>query len=305
MIYLKAQGRFGNQLFQYAFSKYLSKKYNQKICITFDRVRKKSIKYGDGWENGLKYFDISGYKEIFYSQFRYEWVWVKLKIVRYLVNMSKGKFKHGEKFGVIYCYEPKQQVFEKIYNDNIIIDGLFEYTYIVDNVINEIRNEIFKNKYITPRNKELYEKIALNNSICVTVRKFDMENPKFRDFYQKCSIDYFGRGVKYILEIHPDANIIVFSDQIQWCKENLKFEDRFPDVDITYETENNNINEKLQMMAGCSHFVISNSTFSWWAQKLSNKKETEKIVCAPMQWNDSYLTKDIGLYCDNWVLLDN
>ena len=50
MIYLKAQGRFGNQLFQYAFAKYLSNKYEQEICINFDRVGKNSKAPGDGWE---------------------------------------------------------------------------------------------------------------------------------------------------------------------------------------------------------------------------------------------------------------
>lgn len=58
-------------------------------------------------------------------------------------------------------------------------------------------------------------------------------------------------------------------------------------------------------MSRCSHFVISNSTFSWWVQRLSDRKKEQKIVCAPIRWNDKYLTKEIGLYCDNWIMLDN
>lgn len=306
MIYLKAQGRFGNQLFQYAFAKYLSNKYEQEICINFDRVRKNSKSPGDGWENGLSYFDIKGYNEIFYKDLKYFWVWMKLKIVRIILKVCHRRNNlHGEKYGVIYCYEPKMQIFEKIHNKNIILDGLFEYSYIVDDVIDEIRNDIFKNNYISEKNSKLLEKISEDNSICVTVRKFDMEDPKFEKFYQKCTVEFYYRGIEYILKKYPDANIIVFSDQIQWCRDNLKLEDRFKNSDISYETEGNSISEKLQMMSRCSHFVISNSTFSWWAQRLSDRKEDRKIVCAPIRWNDKYLTKEIGLYCDNWIMLDN
>lgn len=305
MIFLKAQGRLGNQLFQYAFVKYLSKQYNQKICINFERVRKKSKKKGDGWENGLKYFNIYDYEEIYYSQYQYMWVWIKLKLVRFLINSVKNNDQHGEKFGVIYCYEPKNQHFQYINRNNIIVDGLFEYSYIVDDVIDELRKELFKYNFATEKNNELYKKILLDNSICVTVRKFDMEDPKFTDFYQKCSVEYYHRGIQYIINKYPNANIIVFSDQIDWCKNNLKLEDKFPDIDITYETHNNELNEKMQMMSKCSHYVISNSTFSWWVQKLSQRKGKEKIVCAPIRWNDKYLTKDIGLYCPEWILLEN
>lgn len=72
----------------------------------------------------------------------------------------------------------------KIFIKNIILDGLFEYSYIVDEVIDEIREDIFKNNYISERNRNLLEKVSEDNSICVTVRKFDMEDPKFKKFYQ-------------------------------------------------------------------------------------------------------------------------
>ena len=47
------------------------------------------------------------------------------------------------------------------------------------------------------------------------------------------------------------------------------------------------------------NFVISNSTFSWWAQHLAENEE--KIVIAPSRWcNDK---RPVGLYEKNWTIL--
>ena len=55
--------------------------------------------------------------------------------------------------------------------------------------------------------------------------------------------------------------------------------------------------EKLRLMSACKHFVVSNSTFSWWTQYLS--KSENKIVVSPSRWfNNDYESPLIG---KDWI----
>lgn len=306
MIYLKATGRLGNQLFQYAFIKYLQKHTGQDIAITFDRVRSFSKEKNDGWDNSLNDFLISDYKEIYYYQKKYMPLWIKLKITRKFIELLQ-KYRlyngHGELFGVIYCYNPQEQKFELIKNKNYIVDGLFEYDYIVNDIFEQIVGKLTNKELLTETGKNFLNKIENQKTICLSVRKFDLEDLKFKDYFQVCGREYYYKALDYILQFSPNAKIVVFSDAVQWCKENLYLENRYKNTQILYECDDLNLNEKLVIMAQCSHFVISNSTFSWWAQKLGNNKS--KIVCAPKKWNRDYYTKNIGLYNQEWILIDN
>mgnify|MGYP000139365863 CR=1 FL=1 len=74
---------------------------------------------------------------------------------------------------------------------------------------------------------------------------------------------------------------------------------------VHYVDLNNPDYVEMYLMSKCKHFIISNSTFSWWAQYLSTNES--KIVIAPSRWgNLSYKGENVqtDIYEDDWILVD-
>jgi hypothetical protein len=99
---------------------------------------------------------------------------------------------------------------------------------------------------------------------------------------------------KSLERIKDPGHFIIASDDIEWCKKNLNLSP------CTY-IENYKPEEQLWILSMCDNFVISNSSFSWWAAYLSNKEGT---VVAPETWFGPSGPKNWkDMYCDNWVIL--
>ena len=100
-----------------------------------------------------------------------------------------------------------------------------------------------------------------------------------------------------------DRNVIVFSDDTQWCYEQSLFED--DDRFIISENEDNRVD--LCLMSLCSDFIIANSSYSWWGAWLSTNKD--KKVIAPAQWfGKTGYTKDHNtsdLIPDDWTIIND
>ncbi|HEX6123838.1 MAG TPA: alpha-1,2-fucosyltransferase, partial [Pyrinomonadaceae bacterium] len=94
-----------------------------------------------------------------------------------------------------------------------------------------------------------------------------------------------------ILKRVSDPHYFVFSDDIEWCRTNLSFAGptRFVDDDFGPRK----FRDDLRLMSACKHFVIANSSFSWWAAWLN--PDSDKTVIAPTEWfrDPSLDTRDL------------
>jgi hypothetical protein len=81
-----------------------------------------------------------------------------------------------------------------------------------------------------------------------------------------------------MLSINTRAKFYVFSNDIDWVKQNLNI------ANVAYIDFNQGKDswQDMMLMSHCRHNVICNSSFSWWGAWLN--PNPEKVVIAPKRW---------------------
>ena len=92
------------------------------------------------------------------------------------------------------------------------------------------------------------------------------------------TLEYYNKAMSMIRKTNPGILFIVFSDELSWCKENLKGSD----INYSWEYGNPVHIYDFFCMASFKHNIIANSSFSWWAAWLN--KNPDKRVIAPLNW---------------------
>jgi hypothetical protein len=125
------------------------------------------------------------------------------------------------------------------------------------------------------------------NSACLHVRRLhgkevDGSRPQsVADFYGMCDIAYYRRAIREVAAIHGSLRIFVFSDDNRWAHQNAgAFEIEGCSVKVI---DDDDPLRSFYLMTLCKHFIIANSTFSWWAGWLGGY--SMKTVCVPPVWN--------------------
>jgi hypothetical protein len=121
--------------------------------------------------------------------------------------------------------------------------------------------------------------------VSVHVRRGDYV--KHSGSFPPIGMDYIDKAVK---KLPHSEKFIVFSDDINWCKENINF-----DGNIQF-SEGRNEYEDLCLMASCGHNIIANSSFSWWGAWLN--KNPDKIVVSPSHKKGNWFGHSSGTQHD-------
>jgi hypothetical protein len=111
-------------------------------------------------------------------------------------------------------------------------------------------------------------------------------------------ISYYEKGVRFLLEENPDiTKILVFSDDIEWVKQQPFFQEH---PLVTFIDEPHEL-KALALMSQCrGGAVCANSTFSWWGAFLG-AYEMRNPVFVPKRWISDPIYE---LFPLEWHVLD-
>tara|TARA_B100001142_G_scaffold136269_1_gene137707 strand:- start:14505 stop:15317 length:813 start_codon:yes stop_codon:yes gene_type:complete len=182
---------------------------------------------------------------------------------------------------------------ESIFNecpDWVNLFGFYQTEKYFKNIEDEIRQDF---EFIDEYHKPCVEMIAgVENPVAIHIRRGDFL--KNSGNHHNLSITYYEKALSMF---DADRNVVIFSDDPQWCKDQKVFSD-----DRFLVSEGNSSYVDLCLMSLCSDFIIANSTFSWWGAWLANRGK----VIAPSVWfgpNNAHLDiKD--LYPEGWEVVD-
>jgi hypothetical protein len=149
-----------------------------------------------------------------------------------------------------------------------------------------VQDEKFFSKYKDEIRLMYGQGIKYIDRVSIHVRRGDyVRNPFYVDLSKT---DYYATAIA----MFPNDKFLVFSDDIEWCKEYFE-------GDMFEFAEDNDEVGDLNMMAGCKHNIIANSSFSWWAAWLN--PNPRKLVIAPKAWHPDRVERT--KLPDSWIRL--
>lgn len=286
MIFIKLKDGLGNQLFQYAFARNLQLYHKERkiYMSTADFARADSVR-----EYSLNHFKLNSSAKVC-NKFQE----LCLRGIRKMAVLRKGKG--------LYVYNEPYQILpaDKCKTRIKIIEGFFQTAKNFEDIREMLLDELTVTTPPSAENVQMLEMIAKEeNPVCVHIRRGDYVNdPRWSKSLCVCDEEYYKKALDIIAEKVENPTFFVFSncsEDIQWIKDNYNFS-----YNINYIDLNNPDYEELRLMYSCKHFVLSNSTFSWWGQYLSRNED--KVVVAPSVWNKKY--DDSTIYMDNWEIVE-
>tara|TARA_Y100001972_G_C7606773_1_gene304132 strand:+ start:314 stop:1081 length:768 start_codon:yes stop_codon:yes gene_type:complete len=183
---------------------------------------------------------------------------------------------------------------EKWSRPNAILQGYFQHLEEFKDVEDQIKKEFtFKDDHITDEIKKLGDHLSEINSVSLHVRRGDyIKNPTANSWHGVMDKEYFDEAMS-IMDSKVDSPVYyVFSEDIDWCKENIKAKN------IVYLDDNFSgykDSGHLYLMTRCNYHIMSNSSYSWWGSFLGNSK----LTIGPKKWLANGTGSDIML--EDWI----
>ncbi len=282
MLINRLSGGLGNQLFQYTFGLYLELIYRRKVLT--------DAAYLSANRGALLLTQRDYSLGIFKVRPRFCNQW-------HLALFQQSRYWRlnalAEKLFDIRAYQHVEE------SDNFsgaehlprhaLLTGIWQDYRYVQAVAAELRKQLQFRHGLVKEALHWQQKID-NQSIAVAlhVRRGDYLKPHVARLLPPLAWDYYLYAIEKVQrQFGSEAFFYVFSDDTEWCRT------QFATIGIPYAIVPNHFDNQpfadFQLMTRCRHFVIANSTFSWWGAWLG--AAPDKQIWTPAQW---YATPELN-----------
>lgn len=186
-------------------------------------------------------------------------------------------------------YMEKSQLFdaEVLKKDRAYLVGCWQSEKYFADIKDEVRKAFtFKNMELSEKMKEYETRMTKNNSVSIHIRRGDYL--EVSDVYGGiCTPEYYEKAMKQMEEWNPDCHFFVFTNDAAWVKENYKQKN----LTVVEGNDEDAGYVDMYLMTKCKHYILANSSFSWWGCYLNSSKE--KKVIAPKTWANGRDCRDV------------
>jgi hypothetical protein len=281
-------GGLGNQLFIYAHARALANRTGAKLFLD-TKTGFRNDPYKRTWD--LHHYPIQ-FEEA--GRLRSFDFWGGKYVRRLLKEVNNRIFQYNylvetdcEKFNLaIHDYQPNQTTW---------FEGYWQSPFYFEDAVPLLQKELQLKTSVSVESCDLAKKMRSVNSVCLHARRLrnelvGEENAKIKTL----SIEYYQKAIEKMSYLVENPHFFCFSDDPTWLKDAIRIP--FPTTIVTHNAGDAKNYEDLWLMQQCKHFIISNSTFPWWAAWMGNFP-TKKVIAPDLYFWDC---KDV--LPENWIV---
>jgi hypothetical protein len=164
----------------------------------------------------------------------------------------------------------------------VYFEGYWQHEEYFRDIRDHLLEELTLREPPDAENARLGERIASVEAVCLHVRQL-RNVPNIPDAKpiptapgEHLDSTYYQRAAERLAERVTNPHFFVFADYPNWAREHIHLP--HPVEYITHNGADKDY-EDFRLMTRCRHFVLANSTFSWWAAWLG--RNPDKVVIAP------------------------
>ncbi len=264
MVIIRVWGGIGNQLFEYAFGKYIENTHNLKVVYdigsfgTSDTLRSNEIQE--------LFPELPIIHNIKFSQKR----GIQNRLYRWLYQLNN-------KFILERNFEENVLSQQSLNKGDIYLQGYWQKLKYASFILPVLCKLKFKD-FPESLNFILKQIEGEECPVSIHIRRGDYFQGNNASLFGVCDPKYFHKAISIISENYPNCRFFVFSDDLEYVRLNIQL----PNNAVYVPNLNVPQYSYIALMSCCHHNIISNSTFSWWGAYIN--ETPNKLVICPSRW---------------------